>query len=136
MTERFNRRHQICGHLFSGRYKALIVEGSGTVISDASGQGNHGALVNAKANTWTNGYSGGGLYFDGTTGAGSTYVTIPDAPSLHINNAISFAAWVRCDDINRDAPILDKEGSFEPSPGPVAKIRTTPARTCQLGVSS
>jgi hypothetical protein len=85
-------------------------EGSGTVISDSSGLGNHGTLVNAKANTWTNGYGGGGLYFDGTTGAGSTYVTIPDAPSLHIASAISFAAWVRCDDTGRDAPILDKEG--------------------------
>jgi putative transposase len=27
---RFNRRHQVFGHLFSGRYKALIVDGSGT----------------------------------------------------------------------------------------------------------
>src|ERR1035437_2586934 len=73
-------------------------EGAGTNIYDSSGQGNHGLLVNPKANTWTNGTSGGGLYFDGTTGAGSTYVTIPDAASLHITNAISFAAWIRCDD--------------------------------------
>ena len=29
-TSRFNRRHKLFGHLFSGRYKALIVEGSGT----------------------------------------------------------------------------------------------------------
>ena len=28
-TARFNRRHQIFGHLFSGRYKSLIVDGSG-----------------------------------------------------------------------------------------------------------
>ena len=84
-------------------------EGSGVIVSDSSGQGNHGTLVNAKANTWTNGYSGGGLYFDGTTG-GSSYVTIPDAPSLRMTNAVSFAAWVRCDDTGRDAPILDKEG--------------------------
>ena len=28
-TARFNRRHKISGHLFSGRYKALIVDGSG-----------------------------------------------------------------------------------------------------------
>jgi REP element-mobilizing transposase RayT len=28
-TARFNRRHQYSGHLFSGRYKALIVDGSG-----------------------------------------------------------------------------------------------------------
>src|SRR5215204_382920 len=29
-TARFNRRHRYCGHLFSGRYKALLVDGSGT----------------------------------------------------------------------------------------------------------
>lgn len=29
-TTRFNRRHQEFGHLFSGRYKALIVDGSAT----------------------------------------------------------------------------------------------------------
>ena len=28
-TGRFNRRHKLTGHLFSGRYKALIVDGSG-----------------------------------------------------------------------------------------------------------
>jgi REP element-mobilizing transposase RayT len=29
-TSRFNRRHKYFGHLFSGRYKSLIVDGSGT----------------------------------------------------------------------------------------------------------
>src|SRR5580693_5908615 len=28
-TKRFNIRHKQCGHLFAGRYKALIVDGSG-----------------------------------------------------------------------------------------------------------
>jgi REP element-mobilizing transposase RayT len=28
-TVRFNRRHRLSGHLFSGRYKALVVDGSG-----------------------------------------------------------------------------------------------------------
>ena len=28
-TGRFNRRHKLFGHLFSGRYKAVIVDGSG-----------------------------------------------------------------------------------------------------------
>ncbi len=28
-TNRFNRRHRQFGHLFSGRYKALVVDGSG-----------------------------------------------------------------------------------------------------------
>src|SRR5690349_4408666 len=29
-TGRFNRRHNLCGHLFSGRYKALFVDDSAT----------------------------------------------------------------------------------------------------------
>jgi REP element-mobilizing transposase RayT len=29
-TGRFNRRHRLSGHLFSGRYKALVVEGGGS----------------------------------------------------------------------------------------------------------
>lgn len=29
-TSRFNRRHKVFGHLFSGRYKSLIVDGSGS----------------------------------------------------------------------------------------------------------
>ncbi len=29
-TKRFNIRHKLCGHLFAGRYKALVVEGSGS----------------------------------------------------------------------------------------------------------
>jgi putative transposase len=29
-TTRFNRRHQYAGHVFSGRYKSLIVDGSGS----------------------------------------------------------------------------------------------------------
>jgi putative transposase len=29
-TSRFNRRHKLFGHLFSGRYKTLFVDGSGT----------------------------------------------------------------------------------------------------------
>lgn len=29
-TSRFNRRHKLFGHLFSGRYKSLIVDGAGS----------------------------------------------------------------------------------------------------------
>jgi hypothetical protein len=29
-TSRFNRRHKLFGHLFSGRYKSLIVDRSGS----------------------------------------------------------------------------------------------------------
>jgi REP element-mobilizing transposase RayT len=29
-TKRFNIRHKLCGHVFAGRYKALVVDGSGS----------------------------------------------------------------------------------------------------------
>jgi REP element-mobilizing transposase RayT len=29
-SNRFNHRHELCGHLFSGRYKSLVVEGGGS----------------------------------------------------------------------------------------------------------
>jgi len=85
-------------------------KGGGTNIADHSGLGNNGTLVNAKTNTWTEGLRGRALYFDGTTGLDSTYVMIPDSPSLRIPTEISFSAWVRCDDIALDAPVLAKEG--------------------------
>jgi hypothetical protein len=34
-TNRFNHRHKEFGHLFSGRYKALLVEGSGNAQAKA-----------------------------------------------------------------------------------------------------
>jgi hypothetical protein len=37
-------------------------------------------------------------------------VAVPDSASLRIVGDISFAAWVRCDDIYRDAPVVAKEG--------------------------
>jgi REP element-mobilizing transposase RayT len=30
-TSRYNRRHALCGHLFQGRYKAVLVEGHPTI---------------------------------------------------------------------------------------------------------
>ncbi len=85
-------------------------EGGGTNVLDHSGLGNHGILVNPTAATWTSGIRNGALYFDGTVGPEATFVQVADAPSLRIAGSISFAAWVRCDDISRDAPILAKEG--------------------------
>jgi len=48
-ASRFNRRHKFCGHLFSGRYKALIVDdsakdaGRGTEAARLVGRGIGGA---------------------------------------------------------------------------------------------
>jgi len=85
-------------------------EGSGTLIGDHSGTGNVGSLVNATTNTWVAGKSGSALYFDGTVGATCSRVEIADSSSLRLTHSGSFAAWVRSDDINRDAPIFAKEG--------------------------
>jgi len=37
-TSRFNLRHKLFGHLFSGRYKALVVDGSGNGANGIKGQ--------------------------------------------------------------------------------------------------
>ena len=36
-TSRFNRRHKLFGHLFSGHYKSLIVDGSGSGYLKSAG---------------------------------------------------------------------------------------------------
>ncbi len=64
-------------------------EGSGLTASDASGNGNTGAIGSA---TWTTaGKHGGALSFDG---AGAR-VTVSDAASLDLTTAMTLAAWVR-----------------------------------------
>ena len=47
-TGRFNRRHRLFGHLFSGRYKCLIVDGSGNEYLRAVGDYVHLNPVRAK----------------------------------------------------------------------------------------
>jgi len=85
-------------------------EGAGTTIHDLSGFGNDGVLVNETGSTWTTSGFGGALHFDGTVGSGSTRVEIADSASLRLSNAFTFAAWVYCENPNRDAPIFAKEG--------------------------
>ena len=63
-------------------------EGSGTTVTDASGNGNSGTITNA---TWAaSGKYGGALQFDGT----SAMVTIPDSASLHLSSGMTLEAWV------------------------------------------
>ena len=47
-TSRFNRRHKLFGHLFSGRYKSLIVDGSGSGYLKSVGDHIHLNLARAK----------------------------------------------------------------------------------------
>src|SRR4249920_1718957 len=62
-------------------------EGTGTVVRDASGQNNNGAV---SGTAWTTGKFGNALVFNGT----SAQVTIPDAPSLRLTTAMTLEAWV------------------------------------------
>ena len=47
-SNRFNRRHGLCGHVFSGRYKALVVDGSESGYLRAVGDYTHLNPVRAK----------------------------------------------------------------------------------------
>ena len=63
-------------------------EGSGTVVSDASGNGNNGTISGA---TWTtSGKYGKALTFNGT----SALVTINNAASLQLKTGMTLEAWV------------------------------------------
>ena len=63
-------------------------EGSGTVVNDASGNGNNGTISGA---TWTtSGKYGNALTFNGT----SALVTINNAPSLQLTSGMTLEAWV------------------------------------------
>jgi len=66
-------------------------EGSGTVAGDAGGAGLDGTIVNA---TWTTGYSGDALAFDGA----SAYVEL-DYTELEAAHGVTLSAWVSPDSL-------------------------------------
>ena len=64
--------------------------GSGTAVTDQSGNGNNGTLTNA---TWagaTAGRFGNALSFNGT----NAFVSIPDSNSLDLTTGMTIEAWV------------------------------------------
>ncbi len=63
-------------------------EGTGSTVSDSSGNGNTGQIFSA---TWTNsGKYGSALVFNGN----SAVVNIKDSPSLHLTTGMTLEAWV------------------------------------------
>src|SRR3954469_1507600 len=63
-------------------------EGSGTTVTDISGNGNNGTVTNT---SWsTGGKFGGALSFDGT----SSWVAIANSTSLNLTTGMTLEAWV------------------------------------------
>ena len=62
--------------------------GSGSVLADASGNGNNGTISGA---TWTAGKTGGALNFDGV----NDLVTVRDSTSVDLLTGMTLEAWVR-----------------------------------------
>jgi ELWxxDGT repeat protein len=70
-----------------------FAQGSGSVLTDFSGNGNNGAISNA---TWTT-VNNGSLPFTGAlqfAGGNSSFVTITDTPSLELTTGMTLEAWV------------------------------------------
>ena len=77
--------------------------GSGTTLADASGNANHGSIAGA---AWSQaGRSGGALSFDGV----DDLVTVADAASLDLANALTLEAWVRPDTTAGWRTVVTKE---------------------------
>jgi hypothetical protein len=66
-------------------------ESSGTTVSDSSGKGNHGTLLNATRRPKAEARHGqGALLFNGS----NSLVTIPDKSSLDLTKGMTLSAWV------------------------------------------
>jgi hypothetical protein len=72
-------------------------EGSGTVLLDASGKGNHANLINAGGVTWPAGKEGLSVSLTGSTGR---YGAVNHNESLDIRNALTISAWIRPEGIS------------------------------------
>ena len=64
-------------------------EGTGTTTADASGNANHGTLVNGPQ--WASGVAGKALSFDGTDDS----VDVLNSNSLNLSNVFTLSAWVK-----------------------------------------
>jgi hypothetical protein len=106
-------------------------EGSGTAVTDASGNGDTGTINGA---TWTaSGKYGKALSFNGT----SSYVNLGNPASLKLTGSMTLEAWVLATgNPADDGQIIAKSDSYAPSVG--WQLKTTPdtgVRTFGIGVS-
>ncbi len=96
-------------------------DGSGTTITDISGNGNDGTLVDNPTwdITWIPGIAGSALEFYGlgVSGGGGDYFDCGSDPSLNTTGPISIALWIRPDaddpegNLTTTAPMAKTDGS-------------------------
>src|SRR3954468_13851083 len=80
-------------------------EGTGTAVTDVSGNSNNGTISNA---TWSaSGKYGSALSFNGST----SRVDIPDSASLDLTSGLTMEAWVRPTTLTAWRTVLMKEQS-------------------------
>jgi uncharacterized repeat protein (TIGR01451 family) len=81
--------------------------GSGTVLTDLSGNGNNGTINNA---TWTTGKFGNALQFTGNT---NSYVSVASSASLNLTKGMTLEAWIDPTSLNSPdhgwASVVSKE---------------------------
>ncbi len=101
--------------------------GSGTTVTDLSGNGNTGTISNA---TWTSqGHSGSALSFNGT----NSWVTINDSTSLHLSSGMTLEAWVDPATVTNSSPVIFKQGSGNCAVLPVQLRYDRPRHLHQCG---
>jgi chitodextrinase len=80
-------------------------QGTGTSLTDSSGNGNHGTISGA---TWTTqGQFGSALSFEGI----DDLVTVNDDPSLDLTTGMTLEAWVFPTGLSQPRPVVVKERS-------------------------
>ncbi|MEU6428664.1 LamG-like jellyroll fold domain-containing protein [Microbispora sp. NPDC046973] len=103
-------------------------EGTGALVTDATGQNNNGTGSNID---WANGKYGKALSFNGT----SSWVTVQDAASLRLTTGMTLSAWVNPATVTDWRSVLAKELSTEGvsytlyasnGAGPAGWVQTSP----------
>jgi hypothetical protein len=77
-------------------------EGSGNILHDASPYHNDGVIHNAE---WVHGRSGSALHFDGLT----SYVILPNSPSLQPKEEFTLEAWISPDTLEFDPSPYERQ---------------------------
>jgi len=102
-------------------------QGSGTLAVDSSGNANNGTITNG---SWTAGKYGNALSFNGS----SSFITVPDAPTLDLTAAGSVEAWVRMSTASRWNAVLAKGNSnSDPAHNYAIEINDANRVLCILG---